>query len=465
MEQPGEQTETDRHSGVDPTRVIIMGAAGRDFHNFNCCFRTDGAYRVVAFTAAQIPYIDRRRYPAALAGPLYPRGIPIYPEGDLQGLIRRHRVEQVVFSYSDISHQELMHTASAVLAWGADFRLISPAATMLRSRRPVVSVCAVRTGCGKSQVVRYLCQIMVEQGIRPVVVRHPMPYGDLQKQEVERFIEPADLDRYQCTIEEREEYEHLLECGAVVYAGVDYGKILKSAEQEASVIIWDGGNNDLPFYRPDMEIVVVDPLRPGHETTYFPGEVNLRRASLVVVNKVNAALTEDLALVEDAVRTANPAAAIVRTASLVTCAEGERIRGARVLVVEDGPTVTHGSMPAGAGLAAARQFGAAEVVDPRPWAVGSLGEVYARYPHIGSVLPAMGYSPEQVADLATTIDRVPCDLVLAATPIDLGQLIRGEKEILRIRYAIEETGGTPLREAFLSFLAACDRDKTARKAT
>ncbi|MSM41100.1 MAG: GTPase [Geobacter sp.] len=464
MEQAGEHKPPHHGNGADPTRVIIMGAAGRDFHNFNCCFRSNGAYRVVAFTAAQIPYIDRRRYPAALAGPLYPRGIPIHPEEELQELIRRHRVEQVVFSYSDISHQELMHTASAVLSWGADFRLLSPPATMLRSRRPVVSVCAVRTGCGKSQVVRYLCQILLEKGIKPVVVRHPMPYGDLVQQEVERFVESADLERYQCTIEEREEYEHLLECGAVVYAGVDYGKILKRAEKEARVIIWDGGNNDLPFYRPDLEIVVADPLRPGHETSYFPGEVNLRRASLIVVNKVNAALPADLAQVEDAIRRTNPQATVVRTASLVSCAEGERARGKRVLVIEDGPTVTHGSMPAGAGLAAARQFGAAEVVDPRPWAVGSLKEVYARYPHIGSVLPAMGYRPEQVDDLSATIDQVPCDLVLAATPIDLAQLVTSREPILRVGYAIAEIDGTPLRDAFLRFLTACDPGKTAPEA-
>ena len=435
-------------------RIIIMGAAGRDFHNFNCCFRDDGTCRVMAFTASQIPYIAKRRFPASLAGPLYPRGIPIHPEEELAELIKRLRIDQVVFAYSDLSHAELMHTASRVLACGADFRLIGPNATMLKSRRPVVSVCAVRTGCGKSQVVRHLCAILAESGIRPVVVRHPMPYGDLVRQEVERFVDAADLERYHCTIEEREEFEHLLERGAVVYAGVDYGKILARAEAEARVIIWDGGNNDLPFFRPDLEIVVADPLRPGHETAWYPGEVNLRRAGMVVINKVNAADPAAVAMVEDTVRRVNPDAAIVRTESLVTAADGWRIKGKRVLVVEDGPSITHGSLPSGAGLAAARQYGAALVVDPRPWAVGSLAALYARYPHIGPVLPAMGYRPEQVAELAATIASVPCDLVLAATPIHLARLVRVGTPILRIGYAIAETNGTPLADAFLQFLAA-----------
>jgi predicted GTPase len=435
-----------------PLRVLIMGAAGRDFHNFACCFRDNPAYRVVAFTAAQIPYIARRRYPASLAGALYPRGIPIRPEEELPDLIRRQRVDQVVFAYSDISHTELMHTASLVLALGADFRLIGPDASMLKSRRPVVSVCAVRTGCGKSQLVRYFCDILVERGIKPVVVRHPMPYGDLEEQAVQRFASAADLERFHCTIEEREEYEHLLAHAALVYAGVDYRAILRRAEEEARLIIWDGGNNDFPFFRPDLEIVVADPLRPGHETSWYPGEVNLRRAGMVVVNKVNAADPAAVQAVEQAVRRVNPAAVMVRTASLVTVVEGERIRGKRVLVVEDGPTVTHGSMPSGAGLAAALQYGAAEVVDPRPWAVGSLAEAFDRYPLLGPVLPALGYRPEQVAELSTTIAAVPCDLVLAATPIDLARLIRVDTPILRVSYAIAEPEGTPLRDALLRFL-------------
>lgn len=434
-------------------RVLIMGAAGRDFHTFNCCFRNNPAYQVMAFTAAQIPYIAQRKYPAALAGALYPQGIPIHPEAQLPELIRRKRIDQVIFAYSDISHEELMHTASLVLACGADFRLVGPTAGMLKSRQPVVSVCAVRTGCGKSQVVRYFCDILNKQGIRPVVVRHPMPYGDLALQEVERFTRISDLEQHHCTIEEREEYEHLLEHGAVVYAGVDYQKILRRAEAEASVIIWDGGNNDLPFFRPDLEIVLVDPLRPGHETTWYPGEANLRRADLVVINKANAAEPAAIARVENNVRRVNPAATIVRTASLVSAVDGERIRGNRVLVIEDGPSVTHGSLPSGAGMAAALQYGAAQVIDPRPWAVGSLAELYARYPHIGPVLPAMGYRPEQVAELAETIAAVPCDLVLAATPINLGRLVRVETPILCVAYTIAEMNGTPLQDAFLQFLA------------
>ncbi|HSR36165.1 MAG TPA: GTPase, partial [Desulfurivibrionaceae bacterium] len=375
---------------MKPKRVIIMGAAGRDFHNFNCCFRNNPAYKVVAFTAAQIPYISNRRYPPALAGKLYPRGIPVYPQEMLADLIRRHHADEVVFAYSDIAHLELMHVASQVLAAGADFRLIGPEATMLKSRRPVVSVSAVRTGCGKSQVVRYFCEIMKEQRMLPVVVRHPMPYGRLEDQEVQRFADSADLDRYHCTIEEREEYEHLIESGAIVYAGTDYRKILRRAEREGEVIIWDGGNNDMPFFRPDLEIVVADPLRPGHETAYFPGEVNLRRAGLIVINKANVAGAEALALVQETAARVNPGATVVLTESVVETTEGELIKGKRVLVIEDGPSMTHGNMPYGAGLSAARTYGAEEAVDPRPWAQGSLADVFARYPHIGPVLPAMG---------------------------------------------------------------------------
>ena len=436
------------HSVSRPARVVIMGAAGRDFHNFNCCFRDNPAFRVVAFTAAQIPAISGRRYPASLAGRLYPRGIPILSEAELSALIRRRKINQVVFSYSDISHEQLMHTASLVLAAGADFRLIGPDATMLKSRRPVVSVCAVRTGCGKSQIVRYFCDILRERGERPVVVRHPMPYGNLALQTVERFETPADLDRFHCTIEEREEYEHLLAHGALVYAGVDYRRILRRAEAEARIIIWDGGNNDLPFFRPDLEIVVADPLRPGHETSWYPGEVNLRRAQVVVINKVNAASPEAVAAVAAAVRRVNPAALQVRTASLVSVPDGEVIRGKRVLVIEDGPTVTHGSMASGAGLAAARQYGAAEIVDPRPWAHGSLAGVFAAYPQIGPVLPAMGYTPAQVADLAATITATPCDLVLAATPIDLCRLLTCTRPVMRVAYDVSEVDGSRLRDAF-----------------
>lgn len=442
---------------MNRTRVIIMGAAGRDFHNFNCVFRDDPAYRVIAFTAAQIPGISRRRYPASLAGRLYPKGIAIYPEERLVDLIREKRAAQVVFAYSDVSHETLMHIASTVLAAGADFRLIGPDATMLKSRRPVISVCAVRTGCGKSQVVRFFCDTLVAAGIKPVVVRHPMPYGDLRHQAVERIASLQDLDRYNCTLEEREEYEHLLEHGATVFAGVDYRSILRLAEKEARIIIWDGGNNDLPFYRPDLEIVVTDPLRPGHETSWYPGEVNLKRATMVIINKINAADPEALELVAGNISRLNPSAVVVRTNSLVSVAGGESMRGKRVLVVEDGPTITHGSMPSGAGLAAALEHGAV-VVDPRPHAVGSLVGVYAQWPHIGTVLPAMGYWPGQLQDLARSIERVPCDLVLAATPIDLAALIKSSRPIQRVTYAIEEIGGNLLRDAVLRLAGASEPD-------
>lgn len=430
------------------TRVIIMGAAGRDFHNFNRVFRHAPSFRVVAFTAAQIPGIGRRRYPAELAGPLYPRGIPIHPEGMLAELIKGKRIDQVVFAYSDISHEELMHTASRVLAAGSDFRLIGPNATMLKSRLPVVSVCAVRTGCGKSQVVRLFCDTLLAAGIRPVVVRHPMPYGDLRLQTVQRFATRNDLDLFRCTLEEREEYEHLLEHGAVVYAGIDYGTILRRAEKEAEVIIWDGGNNDLPFFRSDLEIVVTDPLRPGHEDSWYPGEVNLRRAGMVIINKVNAADPEAVERVAENIRLCNPTAPIVRTSSTLSVGDGESLRGRRVLVVEDGPTITHGSMASGAGMAAAREYGAV-VVDPRPHAVGSLARVYAAWPHIGPVLPAMGYWPGQLHDLSASMENVPCDLVLAATPIDLGRVVRSSRPIRRVNYFIEEIGGNLLRETIL----------------
>ncbi len=437
---------------MKPKRVIIMGAAGRDFHNFNCCFRNNPHFRVAAFTATQIPFISDRRYPASLAGKLYPRGIAIYPEEMLVDLIQRHRADEVVFAYSDISHQELMHTASRVLAAGADFRLIGPKATMLRSSRPVVSVSAVRTGCGKSQVVRYFCDILKERGEQPVVVRHPMPYGVLEEQEVERFAEISDLDRYNCTIEEREEYELLIEQGAIVYAGVDYRKILRRAEKEGKVIIWDGGNNDFPFFRPDLEIVVTDPLRPGHETSYFPGEVNLRRADLIVINKVNVAEPEAVATVREAALRANPQAELVLTESLVEVVNSGRIMGKRVLVIEDGPTITHGNMPYGAGLAAARKYGAKEPVDPRTWATGTVAGIFERYPHIGPVLPAMGYSPEQIKELEQTISAVPCDLVLAATPIDLSRIVTVNKPIFRVTYGIAEDEAKKLRRAFVRFL-------------
>jgi predicted GTPase len=423
--------------------VIIMGAAGRDFHNFNVCFRTDPAYRVKAFTAAQIPYIAGRRYPSSLAGPLYPRGIPVYPEEQLEQLFGKYPIHQVVFAYSDIAHSELMHTVSRVLALGADFRFLGPDATMLKSRRPVIAITAVRTGCGKSQVVRYLCDLLRSRGLRPVVVRHPMPYGRLAAQAVERLADASDVDRYRCTIEEREEFEPLLRRGAVVYAGVDYGRILREAEREGEVILWDGGNNDLPFFRPDLHITIVDPLRPGDETAYYPGEVNLRRASVVVINKANAVDGARLDRMERAIAAINPVATIIRTDSLVTVTDAEGVRGKTVLVVEDGPSITHGSRASGAGLAAAHTFRARAVVDPRPYAVGSLAEAFRKYPHIGPVLPALGYSAAQIEELRRTIEAVPCDSVLSATPGDLMRLMRLSKPVVTVNYEIGE--GLPAR--------------------
>jgi len=433
-------------------KVIIMGAAGRDFHNFNVCFKNDPRYQVVAFTATQIPYIAGRRYPAVLAGNLYPRGIPIYDEAELEKLLDKYRINQVVFAYSDIGYNEIMHKASRVLARGADFRLIGPDAAMLKSGKPVISVCAVRTGCGKSQISRYIAAVLRGKGITPVVVRHPMPYGDLAKQAVERFSHFEDLSLYHCTIEEREEYEPLLRQGTVVYAGVDYESILRAAEREGDVIIWDGGNNDFPFFRPDLEITVADPLRSGDETAYFPGEVNLRRAAVVIVNKINAVDAETVRRLEKAVAAVNDQAQIVRTASEITVECADDIRGKRVLVVEDGPSVTHGNLPSGAGLAAAAQFGAAEVIDPRPFASGSLLDTFRSYPHIGPVLPAMGYSDLQREELRMTIEAVPCDMVLSATPIDLASVVRPTKPVCRVFYEIREEKGEPLKSIISSFL-------------
>jgi predicted GTPase len=434
-------------------RILIMGAAGRDFHNFNVCFRDDPRVRVVAFTAAQIPYITDRRYPASLAGKLYPRGIPIYDEKELPELLARLRVDRVVFSYSDISHDELMHRASLVLSLGADFSLLGPNATMLKSRKPVISVCAVRTGCGKSQLTRYLCEILKGHNLLPVVVRHPMPYGDLASQEVERFASFYDLSLYRCSIEEREEYEPLIARGAVVYAGVDYAKILRLAEREGDLIIWDGGNNDFSFFVPDLEITLVDPLRSGDETSYFPGEVNLRRASVVIINKSNAVERHVCDRLESIVHTVNPAAKVIRTRSQISLTDPTEVEGRKVLVIEDGPSITHGGLASGAGYAAAVQFKAGTVVDPRPYAVGSLAETFAAYPHISRVLPAMGYSQEQIEDLRQSIERTPCDLILSATPIDLRRLMPLSKQVMQVSYDICEEPGSPLKKYILQFLA------------
>ncbi|MFQ5816695.1 MAG: cyclic 2,3-diphosphoglycerate synthase [Terriglobia bacterium] len=432
-------------------RTLILGAAGRDFHNFNLRFRDNSEYEVVAFTAAQIPNIAGRIYPPELAGPRYPRGVPILPEDGLESLIERERIEQVVFSYSDVSHLEVMHVAARVLATGADFLLLGTEPTMLKAQVPVVSVCAVRTGAGKSPVSRYVSRVLKELGWRLVVVRHPMPYGELARQGVQRFAAHEDLDRHECTIEEREEYEPHLVRGTVVYAGIDYEAILRQAEQEADLILWDGGNNDTPFFRSDLEIVVADPHRAGHELTYFPGEVNLLRADVIVINKVDTAPAEAVATVRRNARQRNPAATLVETACVVSVPAPEQIKGKAVLVVEDGPTITHGEMAYGAATVAARQFGARTIVDPRPYALGSIAEIYRRYPHLGAELPAMGYGREQMRELSETIQRTPCDLVLVATPVDLARLLHLTVPSLRVTYDVEERTRPGLQDGLRRF--------------
>jgi predicted GTPase len=432
-------------------KLLILGAAGRDFHNFNVVFRGDPEYNVVAFTANQIPGIANRRYPTELAGSLYPAGIPIFEEKDLEYLVKEHEIDAAVFSYSDISYPNLMHLASRVVASGADFWLLSSSRTQLKSSVPVISICAVRTGCGKSPVGRLVASELRRNGQRVVVVRHPMPYGDLAAQAVQRFAVMEDLDKHQCTIEEREEYEPHLREGTIVYAGVDYGRILRQAEKEADVVLWDGGNNDTPFYESDLQIVVADPHRPGHELAYYPGEVNLRRADIVVINKVDTASPENVETVRKNIRANNPKARVVETACRVTISEPALVKGRRVLVVEDGPTLTHGEMPYGAGVVAARQCGAAELVDPRPYAVGSIRSTYEHYTHLTSLLPAMGYSAIQRHELEETINRVPCDLVLVATPIDLGHLVKLNKPSLRVTYEVEDVTHPGLTEILSEF--------------
>ena len=433
------------------SRVIIMGAAGRDFHNFNTVFRDDPAYEVTAFTATQIPDIAGRLYPKELAGPRYPHGIPIFPESELTSLIASHGADQVVFAYSDVSHETVMHKASQVLAAGADFRLIGPKASMLRSSVPVVSVCAVRTGSGKSQTTRRVVSILRQKGRRVVAVRHPMPYGDLVRQRVQRFARVEDLDLHACTIEEREEYEPHIAQGGVVYAGIDYGAILAEAEKEADVVVWDGGNNDLPFFEPNLEIVVADPHRPGHEVSYHPGETNLRRAHAVVINKIDTAEPAGTDAVRASVRRLNPRAVIVDAASPLFVERPDEIAGKRVLCIEDGPTLTHGDMAYGAGVLAARRFGAAEVLDPRPYVVGRIAETFKAYPAIGPLLPAMGYGEAQVRDLEATIARSPAELVLIATPIDLRRILKVEKPSQRVRYELQEIGRPDLTDVLRDF--------------
>jgi len=434
-------------------RVMIMGAGGRDFHNFNVVYREDPDVEVVAFTAAQIPGIADRVYPALLAGPRYPDGIPVLPEEDLDELIGRLAVDEVVFAYSDVSHQHVMHTASRVLAAGADFTLLGPAATMLESSRSVVAVCAVRTGAGKSQTSRRVGQVLRDAGLRVAVIRHPMPYHDLEAIRVQRFETIADIDRSNPTIEEREEYERVVAAGLVMYAGVDYAAILKAAEAEADAIVWDGGNNDFSFIRPDVLIVVVDPLRSGQELAYHPGETNLRMADVVLVNKVHSASAEQLRTVMDDIHAVNPGAVIVRAGSAVSLDEGPSLAGKAVLVVEDGPTITHGGMPFGAGTVAAQQDGTRVQVDPRKWAVGSIAQTFDRYRHIGPVLPAMGYSTEQLQELEATINAADCDVVVAGTPIDLARLIHCRHPIRQAIYELDELGEPTIEQALAPMIA------------
>ena len=433
-------------------RVVILGAAGRDFHNFNTYFRDNPDFEVVAFTATQIPDIDGRRYPPELAGSSYPDGIPIEEEAGMERLIRDQKVDIAVFSYSDVSHEQVMHVGSRAMAAGADYMLLGPRHTMLDSKVPVVAVCAARTGAGKSQTSRRVAGILREMGKRVVAVRHPMPYGDLTKQAVQRFADFEDLDKHEVTIEEREEYEPHLRAGSVVYAGVDYERILRQAEQEADVVIWDGGNNDMPFYTPDLLIVVVDPHRPDHAARYHPGEVNVRMADVVVINKVGTAGLEGIETARRITMELNPDATIIEAASPIFVEDGAYIRGKRVLVIEDGPTVTHGEMPYGAGWVAARRYGAAEIVDPRPFAVGSIRDTFEKYPTTGPVLPAMGYGAKQTAELAETINTAPVDLVVVATPIDLRSLIEIDKPAVRVRYELQEIGEPTLADVLSKFV-------------
>ena len=421
-------------------RTVIMGAAGRDFHNFNVFYRDNPDYEVVAFTATQIPNIEGRKYPPALSGEQYPEGIPIYPESKLVELIQEEEIQEVVFSYSDVPHEYVMHKASEVLAAGADFKLMGLESTQFTSQKPVVSVCAVRTGCGKSQTTRYVAEILTEMGHQVAVIRHPMPYGDLAQQAVQRFASLDDLDKHDCTIEEREEYEPHIVNGVIVYAGVDYEPILRKAEEEADIILWDGGNNDLPFYVPDLQIVVADPHRPGHETTYHPGEANARTADIFVINKVDTADQDNVIALHDSLHDLAPGAVIMEAASPLFVDDPGAIRGKRVLVVEDGPTLTHGGMAFGAGWVAARRFGAAEIVDPRPYAVGSIQDTYENYPTTGDVLPAMGYGESQMKELEQTINKADVDLVIIGTPIDLGRLLKIDKPTQRVRYELQIIG-------------------------
>jgi predicted GTPase len=438
-------------------KVIIMGAAGRDFHNFNVYFRNSDAYEVAAFTATQIPGIEGRVYPTELAGPSYPKGIPIYPEENLPDLIKQQDIDEVVFAYSDVSHEYVMHKASTALASGADFRLMGPKTTMLKAKVPVVAIGAVRTGSGKSQTSRQVAKILKGKGLRVAAIRHPMPYGDLRKQIWQRFASYEDLDKHQCTIEEREEYEPHIDNGIIVYAGVDYAEILREAEKEADIIVWDGGNNDMPFYKPDLNIVVADPHRAGHELLYHPGETNIRMANVVIVNKVDTADPAKVKLVKENIKMLNPNATVLDAASPITVDKPELIRGKRVLAIEDGPTITHGNMPYGAAVIIAKNLGASEIVDPRPYAVGSIKEAYKKYPHLGALLPALGYGEKQVAELKETIDRIPCDVVVLGTPIDLRRVITIKQPTVRANYELKVLGPVSLEQILQEFLQRSEK--------
>lgn len=432
-------------------KVIIMGAAGRDFHNFNTVYRDNELYDVIAFTATQIPNIGGRKYPAELAGKLYPNGIPIYPESELKQLIKKHDVDEVVFSYSDISFNYIMTKASEVMAAGADFKILGAKPTMVKSKVPVIAVVAVRTGSGKSQTSRKVCKLMRDMGKRVVAIRHPMPYGDLVKQKVQRYQTLDDLVKFECTVEEMEEYEPHIVNGTIIYAGVDYEAILRQAEQEADVIVWDGGNNDMSFYQPDLTITVADPHRPGHEMSYFPGATNILLADVVVINKVESATRENIDIVRKNIRSVNPNAIVIEAASPIIAEDEKLIRGKRVLVVEDGPTLTHGEMAYGAGIIAAQKYGASQIIDPRPWVVNSIAETFTKYPKIGTLLPAMGYGGKQVKDLETTINKVDCDTVIIGTPIDLRRIIKINKPSVRVRYELDEIAKPDLNEILMNF--------------
>jgi predicted GTPase len=441
-------------------KIIIMGAAGRDFHNFNTLYRNDKSIEVVAFTATQIPDIEGRRYPAALAGKLYPKGVPIYDEKELLPLIKKNKIEEVVFSYSDVPFEYVMTKGAEVIAAGAAFSMAGGAPTMIPSKKPVVAVCAARTGSGKSQTTRRVCEILQAMGKKVVAIRHPMPYGDLAKQACQRFADYKDLDKHKCTIEEREEYEPHIDRGIIVYAGVDYEMILREAEKEADVIVWDGGNNDMSFYKADLYITVVDPHRPGHELTYYPGLTNVLLADVIVINKIDSAHPEGIETVRENIRMVNPKAVVVDAASPLTVDHPARITGKRVLVVEDGPTLTHGEMTYGAGIVAAEKFGAAELVDPRPYTVGKITETFKKYPDIGILLPAMGYSGKQVKDLEKTINAAKCDTVIIGTPIDLRRVVKIKQPTARVKYDLQEIGHPNLEDIFAkTFKAPAKRKK------